>query len=178
MQLSGVNHLLLLALAARRIAASPTQFNERGLQVTNITPPPVDPDNYDDDNNPSNDNDDKRDLSSSNVVKRGLQVTNITPPPVDPDNYDDDSDDSNDKRDILARGGYDIDECGNHGGQWMPLVAVNSAEYGFNAAASAFCNHFDGTVIPAEGSVAALVQSTGGEILRLTSGEIGHFQGE
>lgn len=33
-------------------------------------------------------------------------------------------------------------------------------------------------VIPGAGQVAALVHSTGTKILRLTSGAIGHFQGE
>ncbi len=60
----------------------------------------------------------------------------------------------------------------------MPLIAVNPTDNGFNDASTAFCGHFDGTVIPGDGSVSALVQSTGGENLRLTDGSIGHFQGE
>ena len=159
-----VNFMLLGTLAARGLIASPVQHAERSghLDVVNITPPPVDDFGLN-----------QGDLA--NVIKRGLTVIDITPPPRNDDN-------SNDvKRDNLeARSGTvsRIGHCGVAGGTFMPLVAVSSQDNGFNDASEAFCSHVDGTVMPPDSSVVALVQSTGSETLRLTSGAIGHFQGE
>ena len=141
------------ALAAGSTFASPVQSTTRDLQVIEVTAPPMS---------------ERRD-SFNRQAERGLDVFEIPSTSVVADD---------EKRDLLARAyPYNTDHCGVNGGVWMPLTAVDRAESGFNDACASFCGHYDGTIIPGGGSVSALVQSTGSEVLRLTDGSIGHFQG-
>ena len=147
-------YFLLNALMAQKIIATPVELNSRGLQVTDVQP----------------DADEDTDNSKRSLIGRngGLTVVEVNPQ-IDPQDA---------KRSLEARKyPYKTDHCGLNGGQFMPLVPKNSNENGVNDAINSFCNHFDGTVIPGKSAVSALVQSTGGEVLRLTDGSIGHFQG-
>ena len=149
-------YFLLNALIAQRVIGNPIQLDSRGLQVVDVQPS----------------SDEDTDETKRSVVARngGLTVVDVAPQ-VDP------GDDAS-KRSLEARKyPYKTDHCGVNGGKFMPLVAVNPAENGVNDAINSFCNHFDGTVIPGHSAVSALVQSSGGETLRLTDGSIGHFQG-
>lgn len=145
---------LLNALAAQKSVASPIQGDSRGLQVTNVQPA-ADKDTVD--------------QSKRSLVERGsLTVVNVDPQ-IDPNQQ---------KRSLEARKyPYTTDHCGVNNSKFMPLVPVNPNENGVKDAINSFCNHFDGTVIPGNSAVSALVQSSGGEVLRLTDGSIGHFQG-
>ncbi len=162
MHSSTLKFTLLSALAARGIITSPVQHAERSddLDVFNIPPPPVEESHLD-----------QRD--TANVKRGGLKVVEIHP-----EGYDNHQNLA--KRDDLEARAYPYKtkNCGINAGVFMPLVAKDNREYGFNDAVSSFCSHVDGLVIPGGGMVAALVQSTGGEFLRLTTGSIGHFQGE
>ncbi|KAI9706725.1 MAG: hypothetical protein M1836_003736 [Candelina mexicana] len=148
--------LFINALAVQRAIANPVQLVTRDLQVTNIqsgtgAPPQYSPD-------------DKRSLTSEG----GLVVDDTTTGTTL----------NEDGTSLKARGyGYTTTHCGLNHGKFMPLVAVNPTEHGVNDAIASWCNHFDGTVVPEKSYISALIQSTGGETLRLTDRTIGHFMG-
>ena len=167
MHSSTLKYVVLGTLATRAIFASPTpqQVDDtNSIQISST--PPVDP------------NEDIRAQDANQNLKRGLTVTPITPPTTGEDDSQGAQD--LDRRNFLEarKYAYKTNHCGFQHGTWMPLNPVNTQENGFLDGCSAFCSHFDGTLFPSGKSVAALVQSTGSEVLRTTKGSIGHFTGE